>query len=447
MITRRSLLRGLGVCAAVTAGSRLSAAQAQTATNPSPRPAAARSASPGAGGAQARGAIAFGGGPNRIALMMETRSDAFVKAAQAVISGVRAAQSVEGEDTRVEVIPLTESDASLPGLCQELAARGYVLAIGPLTRGNVNEIADLGSLPVPVLALNLPDADRQVPANLMFFGLAIETEAEQVARDAFRDAAARPDVRLPLQALTIADSSPLSRRGVAAFTQTWNGLGGNLVAAVEIDAADQDWRSALADVKADIGFVAVNPDALRMVRAGVRSDIPLYGTSQLTAVQLTGAPAVSNDLNGVRLLGMPWLLQPDNAAVMAYPRDRSLRHVDFQRLYALGIDAYRVIREIGRGQTTFDIDGVTGRLHADFAQDLRVDRTALQAEYRDGRLVPVVAPTAPAAAAAPPPAASSAGSSITSTTTSTTTTSAATTSTPTKFPANGPAASRAGVPQ
>jgi hypothetical protein len=99
----------------------------------------------------------------------------------------------------------------------------------------------------------------------------------------------------------------------------------------------------------------------------------------------------SSELDGVRLVEMPWQLQPDHPAVMAYPRaPRDMANVELQRLYALGIDALRVAAEIAAQRDQFELDGVTGRLQYDRAIDAtRIERQAVVAEYRGGLPVPL----------------------------------------------------------
>jgi outer membrane PBP1 activator LpoA protein len=61
------------------------------------------------------------------------------------------------------------------------------------------------------------------------------------------------------------------------------------------------------------------------------------------------------------------------------------RSADLERLYALGIDAYRVAREIALDRTRFEIDGVTGRLIVRMdSPDRRFERIVQPAVYRDG---------------------------------------------------------------
>ena len=77
---------------------------------------------------------------------------------------------------------------------------------------------------------------------------------------------------------------------------------------------------------------------------------------------------------------------------MTYPRWVSntddKRTADMERLYALGIDAYRVAHEIVQRHTDFRLDGVTGQLKVHFDQTrAQFERILQQAVYRDGGVV------------------------------------------------------------
>ncbi len=99
-----------------------------------------------------------------------------------------------------------------------------------------------------------------------------------------------------------------------------------------------------------------------------------------------------DEMDETRLLDIPWQLQADHPAVMVYPQlamstDRK-RDADLERLYALGIDAYRVAREIAMQRTRFELDGVTGKLSVRFDKgNEHVARVVRRAVYRDGGVV------------------------------------------------------------
>jgi uncharacterized protein len=331
----------------------------------------------------------FGSGATRVALLLETQSATFGKAAAAVQAGVRSAFTRDGQGLSVDVIPVSDTGEEIQALVNGLPGRGYQIAIGPLTRSGVNALADLGSLPLTVLALNLPDLERRGASNLIYFGLAIEAEARQVARAAFDDTASRVQDRRPLTALIISATTPLARRSLSAFSDGWRELGGVVVEAIESDSRNvAELRSIIGSAKADVVFASVGPDALRVVRSSVPKEMRIYGTSQSSST-LVGVTQKSPELDGVRLVGMPWQYQPDHAAVMAYSKAPTLTHLDFQRLYALGIDAFRLARELMQNRQQFELDGVTGRLRLNLPQDTRVERISVLGEYQNGVVVPL----------------------------------------------------------
>jgi hypothetical protein len=122
----------------------------------------------------------------------------------------------------------------------------------------------------------------------------------------------------------------------------------------------------------------------------------VYGTSQLNPFSATDWRGAEKrlEMNGVRLLDIPWQVQPDHPAAMIYPRwvTPPDQHVnpDLERLYALGIDAYRVAREVANRHSSFELDGVTGRLAIKFGPDAyRFRRSTQAAVYQDGVVVPL----------------------------------------------------------
>ncbi|HCN89783.1 MAG TPA: hypothetical protein DIT28_11500, partial [Oxalobacteraceae bacterium] len=156
-------------------------------------------------------------------------------------------------------------------------------------------------------------------------------------------------------------------------------------------------RKRVQNDKPALVFVALDAAQARQLRSAIGNDVALYGTSQLnplTRPDWAGAEPMP-ELNGAQLLDIPWQLQPDHPAVMIYPHPvgaADQKHsADLERLYALGIDAYRVAREIAEGHSDFEIDGVTGRLTVSFgAGAARFERFEQPAIYQDGTVVPLM---------------------------------------------------------
>jgi len=101
-------------------------------------------------------------------------------------------------------------------------------------------------------------------------------------------------------------------------------------------------------------------------------------------------PLRSPELDGVRFVDLPWRVQPDAPAVMAYPRPADM-NLELQKLYALGIDAFRIARLLVDRAPVIDLDGVTGRLRLS-ADGTMFTREGVLVEYRDGVIVPITAP-------------------------------------------------------
>ena len=108
--------------------------------------------------------------------------------------------------------------------------------------------------------------------------------------------------------------------------------------------------------------------------------IALYATSRVNS----GNTASPSDLDRVRFTDMPWLLQPDHAAVMVYPRAKFDDAIDYDRLYAFGIDAFRLGLELFKQSRNPAIDGVTGRIR--LAPDQQFMRESVLAQFNGGKL-------------------------------------------------------------
>jgi uncharacterized protein len=328
----------------------------------------------------------------RIVMLLES-SVSYQRASAAVQAGARTAHRRDGAGVILEHVAFSGTD---PGAqVRELATRGVNVIIGPLTRDAVNALADGGALPTTVLSLNQPDADRKPQSNLVLFGLPIESEARQLARHAFEEVRARA-ASLEAKALVLHSGAPLSRRAAMSFTETWQAAGGEVVTTVESEArSGAEWRAqalqALNGAAVQVVFAAVPPEVARGLRNGLPREWLLISTSQLNSMA-TNVAGRAADLEGWRITEMPWQVSPDHPAVMGYSRSTQFSHLDFQRLYALGIDAYRIARELAARRTRFEIDGVTGRLKINLESDVRVERTSMLAEVRNNTLVPFEAP-------------------------------------------------------
>lgn len=355
--------------------------------------------------------------PVNMALMLPLRSETLGAAADSLRAGFMAAWERDRDNVTVTVIETTDVPQDILSAYASASEREDII-IGPLARSAVAAVAASPLVSKPTIALNYPEGygsagAAPLPPKMLAMGLSIEEEARQAAQWA---AAEHPGA----SALILTTSSAWQRRVAAAFAGQWQRLG-QPVRMVELNApngylSDPDLvqlRARLAQEPPGLLFSAMGADQTRQLRGALGapltteptnpvistadampaqppvpvssfSALPVYGTSALNpgATLAFAGP----ELDGVRLLDLPWQVQRDHPAVMVYPHPVQAGTADMERLYALGIDAYRVAREISRHPAgRFHVDGVTGRLTVDFGQGAAsFERVEQPAIYKNG---------------------------------------------------------------
>ena len=305
-----------------------------------------------------------------IALLLPTRSKVFARHATALRDGFMAAARSQNQT----VLPVREYpvsgtvDETLKNYRDAIAA-GAKVVVGPLTRDGVTALAFGEPVPVPTLALNIPDQTGRAPGNLYMLSLQVEGEARQAAQLAYRDNRRRGQI--------IASGNALQRRMQSAFSAEFSRLGGTVLG--EPMPPDPSRLKTAIRADADMLFLALDHDEARTVRAYLGT-IPVYATSSINAGD-RGALAAF-DLASVTFVDMPWLLEPDHPAVMNYPRPEP-GSTDIERLYALGIDAWRIAQLLLAGARELKLDGVTGELT--LGPDGIIERNLRAGRYVDGR--------------------------------------------------------------
>ena len=305
-----------------------------------------------------------------IALLLPLKSPVFGSAAAAVQQGFMAA--AVSQPLPIRVYESGDESKDITKLYPQAIANGAVAVAGPLTRDGVAALAADPGITVPTLALNIggtKSADK-----LYFFGLSAEAEARQVAR-----LAVAANLR---NAIIVSTDAHLSRRLSQAFSDEWRVLGGSL----ESEILYNDDPTALADLPEKSGnmvFLAADAQTARLIHPYLNKALPVYATSQLFN---GNADTLTNyDLNNTYFVDMPWLLQPDHPAVMVYPRSDPPLGADMERLYALGIDAFRLLQIMldNSYRTALPLDGVTGIIHLNGRHQFQ--REAIPAQLKQGR--------------------------------------------------------------
>lgn len=319
-----------------------------------------------------------------IALLLPLNAEIFAPAAEIVRQGFMAAAGTETHTLPVRVYSSADESSETVALYRQAIASGARAVVGPLTRNGVAKLAAEKNIPVPTLALNVIEERSAGP--LYFFGMAAESEARLVARQASQQGFR--------QAIAISSQTQLSKRLMFAFEDEWHRLGGSTLSEIEFNGDP----APLLDLQAGpdtMVFLAVDAAKAQLIRPYLPNKLPTYATSQVFVGNQD--TLINYDLNDIRFVDMPWLLQVDHPAVMIYPRANPPLSADQERLYALGIDAFRLIQLMlsNRVNYTMPLDGVTGRIQL---YGYTFERTSIAAVFGQGR---ALLPDMPAAAVAP----------------------------------------------
>ncbi len=340
-----------------------------------------------------------------IALIVPLTSKIFGKVADAVKLGFIAGATADGKTAMpYRIYAADDEAATLAELYRKAAAEGAIAIVGGVTRDGANVIArESGS--IPSLALNAPDAS--LPENFFYITLNLDWEARLAARAAAQEGLKR--------VVMVSSATALAKRIQDSFEKEWLRLGGEVVARVAFNNDPNDAQrikgaldragganssasanaNANANAKPDVIFIAADPRGARFARPYLPAGTPIFATSH--ALDARAGTVANIDLEGVRFLEMPWFVEKDHPAVMAYSRPAEAMPIDYERLYALGIDAWRLTqlmlksanaqnsaRSITISVRVPPLDGVTGRLTLDGAQFVRALSTV---EMRDGQTV------------------------------------------------------------
>ena len=313
-----------------------------------------------------------------VALILPLASPILGRVADAVRLGFIAAGEVAGRNALpVRVYSAIDDGPAVLDLCLRAQQDGAVLVVAGLTRDGATGLARSDCPRQPTLVLNQPQ-EEYLPAGMYTISLSAEQEARQVASMATSDGRRA--------AIVIATPSPLARRVAEAFEREWARAAGEVMRVV-FSGNPEDApviKERIASLKGDMVFLALDQAATRAVRPYISATLPLYATS--IGIDPRAEPSVNVDLEGLRYLDMPWFVQPDHPAVMIYPAPSTAMGVEQERLYALGIDAYRLAGLLLKsGAKLPPLDGVTGRITLD--ADRHFERTLVPIGFDAGRAI------------------------------------------------------------
>ena len=354
--------------------------------------------------------------PRHITLMLPF-SGRLEKVADAILNGFLYAYYQDPNPVAdLEIVDASNNPAEFNLQYEQAIQNGADFIVGPIDKDLIDLLQQRGELEVPTLTLNYGNDDKKSGLNLYQFGLRPEDEAEQIA-----DYALAQDKH---HAAVLVPDTEWGYRLQYAFTQRFESLGGRVVGTTSYPAKNNDYSASIKTLlnlttsehrksilqqvikeqvqfearrrqDVDMIFIAANSRQARLIKPQLKfhhaQDLPVYATSHISSS--SGSAGDDRDLDEILFVDIPWMLHGDNnpdfGQVTSLWPDASQR---FGRLFALGIDAYRMIPSLRRLMINPDesLAQNTGVLSVD--GNGRVKRSLQMATYENGRARPLDIP-------------------------------------------------------
>ena len=329
----------------------------------------------------------------------------------AVRDGFLAALLQQPGNARPVVKVFDTNEAGAINAYQLAIQGGASIIVGPLLKEDVDAIASQ-QIGVMTLGLNAISGSQPPPALMFQFTLDPEEEARQVAQRAHDEGHSRAIVMTP--------NNDWGQRMQRAFIAELKGLGDTLVDQRSYDPAARDYvgmsklllaskkppqakaldeatgnKHPLPEARDDFDyiFLAAQTSQAKQLRPALRfvlpdTSIPIYATSDSYEPETTN----NSDLNGLRFVDMPWVINRDDATAKLHDTIDAIWSVGLRnrsRLYAFGIDAFNLVSwlKTPQPQLASPLRGVTGWLALD--QMGRVRRQADWAQIVSGKPQPL----------------------------------------------------------
>ena len=325
---------------------------------------------------------------NKIALLLPL-SGPYKKSALAIKNGFLAASYNKKSDTKKpEIIVLDTNEQSIVNVYKQAITSGADFIVGPLIKEDLERLAKFTKISTPVLALNtLPE--HNLHTNLLFqFGLPPEVESRAIV-DKARDNHHK-------NALFIVQNNDLGKRMLHSISNDWQAIGGRIVNVINFNSTTdlnkilqttlgiEDSNNRAKDLTSlgikfnfeprrrqdlDCIFLVTNATNARQIKPLLNfyyaGRIPVYATSNIYTG--TPNPSLDRDLDGIQFCDIPWMLDSSIASRSIYQSIKNLwkeNFAQYSRLYALGIDAYKLSIQMPQLLTMPEvgISGMTGML-------------------------------------------------------------------------------------
>lgn len=329
--------------------------------------------------------------PERIALLLPLNGP-YGDSSKAIRNGFLAAyyQSLAEDPTPPTIRIVDTSSGDIVGLYKQAVAEGAKIIVGPLSKDEGSKLVQAGQLAVPTIFLNtLPGA----PAvdHLYQLSLSPEDEIKQVADKAWQDGKKNVAVIIP--------ASSWGQRISQVFLTEWQKLGGKTVGAMyyntpeqlssqvaqllHVDESEKRAKSLqhlLQQTKmrtipyrrqdVDAIILVANPEFARELRPLLSfyyaGKIPVYATSHIYSGTVN--TQLDQDLEGVMFCDIPWEIDAEGLSPSLQAVLKSIQTTWAQasktqpQFFALGVDGYRLARQLAGGNLAAETAGAIGHL-------------------------------------------------------------------------------------
>lgn len=312
-----------------------------------------------------------------------------------------------GEKSSVRFYDTRAENSDFMQLYQQVILEGANYIVGPFDKSIISRLAQTIEPDIPVLTLNYSENPLNTTDNLYQFGLLPEDEASQVAELAIR--------QNKMNAAILVPDSDWGRRLQTAFHRRYEELGGSVHTTQFFDPRADDYARPIKrlfnlqessarhrDLQRTLGtelkfvpyrrqdidmiFLAATHRSARGIIPAFKfhhaGDLPVFATSHVYTGNVDKKSDA--DLNGLMFVDLPWILIKDSQLRKIFD-EQWPEQQNYTRLFALGIDAYHIIRNINylNNHDYARFSGQTGNIYLD--ENNRLHRELLWARFYRGQ--------------------------------------------------------------
>ncbi len=328
--------------------------------------------------------------------------------AKSIQQGMVAALQNTGTDQRLNFFDTGSNGETFSYAWYGAIESGAEFIIGPLDKNSIQQMTQINSSSIPVLALNQLNQEWQ---NLGYYQFALSKE------DEVANVAKRLSAENKTRVMLLAPESEQGRKLAVFFEKEFANLGGQVVSYAFYPESTHDYTREIKQaiglndsivrartlktilgepfknkpqIRPDIDaiFIMAKAKNARLIKPQLKffqaKDVPVYATSQVQPAK--NNPQLDKDLNGIRFCQSRFVVAPQELQeVLGFSADKVKSN---KKYFAFGYDAVSLLPRLEWMQTMVSqkVEGLSGFLTVD--GEGQVHRQLAWAEYKRG--IPVL---------------------------------------------------------